>query len=360
MAGIIAAIVLLSFIFPSDPSKPDIITRLKGTKININTETVKNYRIGDIVPIDSSGSVLIWSLDENYIYYTKPAKEGENDGSEELWVSNLHGKKQKINSKYKFYNIRDARLSPDGTMLCFISTTGDSNELFLYDINKKTIINITPGKVSDVGVTSYDWDDESLYIIMSVDIVRPRIELYNVMSQKFIKLDMKLRACRDVAFYKGDNIIFSDKDEDSKYKIFTADRTGKGIKPVTEGEDFILSPNRENIAILSDGNSQSGLWVYNMTTGNSRVVSSESIYNAFWLTNSVNLLYSTEQDCKSRYTYGSFIYYLEGDFKKTEISGAIHTIFVPSNSGSKIAMTSPDYMEDKNENKGVFVGQIYK
>lgn len=363
LVGIIFSIILLSIIFPSDPSKPDLITRIKGTgkDIILRSDTVRSYRIGDIVKIDDSGKALIWSFNEIYLYYTKPADGEGQEIFEELWIGDIWGNKEKVLSKLKFRNIRDAKWSPDGSMLCFISNIDENKSgIFLYDTTEKAITDITPKNLSDEGVTSYGWDSESLHIIISVDIRKTGIEIYDVKARKASKLEMDLKACRNVDFYKDNLIIFSYMDIDSKYKIFTADRLGKNIEFVTEGQEFLVSPDKSRLSILSDSQGQRGLWIYNIENKVTNRISSSPIYNIYWLPNSMNLIYSMEEDCRSRYTYRGNLRYLEYDMNVIDVTGAVHTIFVPSVNGKKIAMTSPVTMEDKMENKGVFIGQLYK
>lgn len=363
LVGIIFSIIALSIIFPADPSKPDLITLIKGSgeNVKIYKNTVRNYTVRNIKKIDDSGNALIWSLDERFLYYSKPVKDNEQKGAEEIWINDLHGNSEKVNSKIKLYNIRNAKWSPDGTMLCFMSDIEENKVgLYIYDTAKKTINNITPKNIQDLGVTSFDWDDESLYIIMSIDIVKPCIEVYNTKTLKHKRMDINLKSCVNVAFYKDERIIYTDKDISSKYRIYTSDMSGKNIKYITDGQKFILSPDKDKLVILCDINGQEGLWVYDIMTKQKKMITSWPVYNISWLSEELGLLYSNDADCKNKYTYSGSIYYLESNLKSTEISGAIHTIFVSTISGKKIAMTCPNFMEDKKENKGVFIGEIIK
>jgi len=350
---------MLSIIFPSDPDKPDLLSRFRkeNQKTRIQADTVRKYRVGDIFKVDDSGTALIWSFDEKYFFYTKKAA----DRGEEIWVSDLKESKEKINSNIKLFNIRDARWSPDGTMLCFMANISDEEGgIFIYTQEDKTIRDITPNNLSDAGVTSYDWDDDSLFVIMSADVVKPNIFLYNIRSRKSSRLDMSLKDCRNVAFSKDKGIIYSDMDLSSKYKIYTADSKGKNPEIIADGQKFLLSPHRQKIAILSDTDSQPGLWIFDVANGQKKMVSPQPIYDIYWLSNNINLMFSTEEDSLSRYTYRGNIRYMDKDFNTIDVTGAVHTMFVPSKTGKRIAMTSPDFMDDKSDKKGVFIGELYK
>lgn len=363
LVGIIVSIIALSVIFPSDPQKPDLVSiiRNKIQRPDKQAEALKNNKISNLLRVDDSGFALTWSPDEKYLYYIKENNSVKGGAFEELWFSDIHGNKYKINSKFKFYSTKDAKWSPDGTMLCFISSLEQNkSRLFMYDTGNNIIKDITPDNVQDVGVTSYNWDDESLFLIMSIDIIKPRIDLYNIRANKYSRLDIELLSCKNVAFIKGNNIIFSNRDENFKYKIFTAGKSGGNVNYLTDGQEFLLSPDREKLVILSDIDIQKGLWIYDINSGKKKTLSNWPVYNAYWLSDSESLLFSMEEDCKIKSTYKGTIYKHDKDLKVSEITGAVHTIFVSSKSGGRIAMTSPDYMEDIKENKGIFIGQVFK
>ena len=365
LIGILISIIILSIIFPADPQKPDLISLLKKSRDSqiknpVNKETEKKYRIEGLTKIDDAGNALVWSPDEGYIYYSKKVKDQKEEGLDELWKSDLKGKKEKIESKIKLYNIKNGKWSLDGAFLAFISTLNDKNSLIIYDIKEGTVKDITSVKTSDIGVTSYDWDDDSLNIVMSLDIVNPRIQIYSLITQKSRKLDMKLKTCKDVAFYINGGIVFSDEDQDAKQNIYSCDKAGKNIEHIIEGQDFVISPDRCKLAILSNENSQEGLWIYNTRTKEKKSLTLYPVSCVYWLSNSLNLIYSMEEDTRNNYTYKGNIYYVEKNMNITSITGVIYTLFVPSKSGSDIVMTSQDSKIDKQDNKGVFFGELYK
>jgi len=363
LIGIIISIISLSIMFPSDPEKPDIISIIKSIrqKKGEQSKPAKNNIISDIIKIDDSAYALTWSPDEDYLYYIKKANIGKYDEFEEIWISDIRGNKRKIYSNFKFNNTRDAKWSPDGTMLCFISNlSSNRNSLFIYNTSDNSIKDITPYNVEDLGVTSYDWDEESMFLVISTDIIKPCIDLYNIKTNKYSRIDIELASCKNVAFSKDGNIIFSDIDENFKYGIFYVDKSGKNKVHITDGQEFLLSPDRQKLAILSDTDMQKGLWIYDMNTNEKKVLSNWPVYNIYWMSDGISLLFSMEEDCKSKYTFKGTIYRLDKDLKMHTITGAVHTIFVSSKSGSRVAMTSPDTMEDSKDNKGVFIGQVYK
>lgn len=362
LVGIVLSIILLSILFPSDPTKPDILSKIKSkeNKPPVVEETVKKYRISDILKLEDIGNALAWTLDEKYLYYTKPVEGEDGSVSEEIWFSNLEGNKQKVDIELKLTGIRNAKWSEDGSMMAFIANIEENKSgLFIYDKNKNTLLDITPKKFSDIGVISYDWDRKSQNIVMSVDIVGSSIYIYNLKNQKTSKLAIQLKSCRDVAFYDNEKIIFSNMDENLKYRIYTSDMSGENIKFVVEGQNFILSPNKKKMAITTDGDSQNGLWVYNIESKVMKSINSLPMHNVYWLGND-NLLYSTEVDARLKYAYEGVIYFVEKNMEITDITGAVHTIFTPSKSGKYIGMTSPEDMEDSKGNQGVFIGQLYR
>lgn len=359
--AIVMSVIMLSILFPLEPEKMDFITKLRLSKEKhaVSGEVAKDYKIINVSRLSDSGRAIAWSPDEKGLYCSLKVKDSDEQGLEELWLLDLQGNRNKINSKIKLYNINSAKWSPDGSMLAFISTQNDRNSLIVYDTKNNSLKDVTPKKILDVGVTSYDWDNESLNIIMSIDISSPRIEIYDIRSGKSARLDMNLRECRNVSFYTEGKIIFSDTDGE-KYRIYEADRYGKNVAPITEGWDYVISPDRNKIAILSDGDGQRGLWIYNTFLNEKSELSVSPLYKVYWLNNSSNLMYSMEIDSKRSDTYKGNIYYYGKDIKTITVSGAIYTVFLPSASGGKIAMTSPDSTGVSEENTGIFIGNLYK
>lgn len=358
---IITVIVMLSVMFPSDPTKPDIISRIKHKTPppSPNLNVSNDYMITGINKLTGSGKAIAWSKDEKYIYYSTDVKDSDEPGLEELRVCDMNGEKRTIDTDIKLYNINNAKWSPDGSMLAFISTNDDRNNLMIYNINDGSIKDITPKKVTDTGVTSYDWDDDSMSIIMSVDISNPRIEIYSFKTGKSVRLDISPVSCRNVAFYRDNRIIYSDILE-GRYKILSADRSGKNPSLITEGWEFKVSPDRHKIAIMSDGDGQRGLWVYYTSLNERKELSHLSVYDAYWTNDSSNLLYSIEEDSRNNYIYKGYIYYYNKDMKTINIRDAVYNIFLPSDTGNKIAMTSPEFFVDKEEEMGIFIGDLYK
>lgn len=360
--GIFFSIFTLSILFPSDPNKPDILDILnkREKKQIIHVDKDLGYRIEGLIRVDTSGKALAWSLDEKNIYYSKKVQGGS--GLEELWITDIKGQKQKIESDIEFYNIRDARISPNGRYLSFISESlNDINKLYLYNTSNNTIKDITPPNIEDTGVTSYDWDEQSLNIIMTVDIVNPRIEIYSINSEHTRKLDIKLKLCRNVGFLKDNKIVFSDQDDEGlKSKIYTANRSGKDIRILLDGRDFIVSPNKNKIAILSDENLQEGLWVYNLDRNKNIKISSNPTYNVYWLPRNPEIIYSMEEDSLNRKPFKKDLYISDDSGRVDNVSDAIYTIFVPSKTGKKIAITSPAYAETTEDKVGVFWGELSK
>jgi Tol biopolymer transport system component len=361
LLGIVAAIVLLSLMFPSDPGKPDIITIIKNWtgKVKEPPKDTEGYRVGELFRVDSPGKALIWSYDEMNIYYSKPV-EGDKNGREELWVSDIKGNRKKIETSDKLYNIGSAKWDSSGSLLAFTSTIGDKSSLFIYNIADGSMKNITPPNIKGEGITSYDWDDQSMYLIMTVDIASPRIYLYNIKTQKLSRLDMKLNYCMDAAFGGNNTIVYSDRNEEDQYIIYRADITGKNQVPIAEGQGFKISPDRKKLAILTDGNLQDGLWIYDIASTKRTLLYSWPVYDVYWVSGSDSLMYSTIEDCNSEEGYTGTIYYVGRDSKEVSIKGVVYPIFASSRDGARIAMTSPQYISGNEENKGVFIGVLYK
>ncbi len=360
LIAVVISVIALSIMFPTGPGEIDIISRIRLAKEKpAVTETVKEYKIDEISRLSDSGNAIAWSHDEKSLYCSAGVQDTDDYGLEDLYLFDLQGNKKKINSKIKLYNISDAKWSSDFNMLAFISTHDEKSSLIIYDVERNAMKDITPKNVLDVGVTSYDWDNESLNIIMSVDISNPRIEIYNLKSGKSGKLDISLKECRNVSFFTNGKIIFSANDG-NKYKIYEADMYGKNVVPITEGWDFNISPDRHKLSILSDGDGQRGLWIYDMTSHEKSGISVSPIYEAYWLDDSTSLMYSIELDSRNTEIYKGTIYCYGKDGKTTNVSGAIYTRFVPSLGGNKIAMISPESYKVKKEDKGIFIGNIYR
>lgn len=363
LSGIVISIILLILIYPSNPNTPGILDRFikkreQPTPVTVNAE--KTYSIDSSVKISGNGNALAWSKDGEDLYYSKPV-EGDTNGLEELWVSKSNGSGKEVSSKYKLYNIRNAKLSPDGNILSFISGgTEGKSDLFIYYIKDRSFKDITPSKVKDMGVTSYDWDTESSQIIMSADIENPKIEIYNLVSHKSKRLDMKLKACTNVSFSINKGIIFSDENDEGTYEIYSADIDGKNIVPITGGDDFVTSPDKYKIAILTDENGLEGLKLYYLAVKEEKNVLSEPVYNIYWLSNSMDLMYSKANDCEKDNTYLSNIYFLRQGVQDIKVMDVVFPIFVPSANGSKIALTSPVILDAKGTDKGIFTGKLEK
>lgn len=361
--GIIISILLLSVIYPLNPNTPGILDKfIKKQKQAVPSyvDAEKTYSITGTEKIAVNGNGLAWSKDEENLYFSRPVQDDTN-GQEELWVLDSKGRENKINSKYKFYNIRDTKMSPDGNNLAFISgITEDKSSLYIYNIKDGSFRDITPSKVVDMGVTSYDWDTGSSQIIMSVDIEKPSIEIYNMVSHKTKKIDMDLKACTNVSFSINKSIIFSDEDDSGAYEIYTADMDGKNVVPVTGGHDFVTSPDKYKVAILTDKDGMEGLKIYYVALKQTKEALSEPVYNIYWLSNSVDIMYSTVEDCEKDNSYTGYIYYLRQGVQTIKVTDAVYSIFVPSGNADKIALASPVTLDVKDADKGLFTGRLEK
>jgi Tol biopolymer transport system component len=363
--GIIISIVLLSLIYPTDPGKIGLLDRMiksgkKPAPTPANVDAEVTYSIYNTIKIDDQGEAIIWSPDETDLYYSKPVEDGKN-GQEELWVLDSDDGEWKIISELDFFNIRDARWSPDGNILSFISGANDGMaSLIIYDSRSGEIKDITPQKVNDIGITSYDWESGSNEIMMSLDIVNPKIEIYNLKTEKARKLNIKLKSSGNAAFYTGGRVMFSDIDDTGKYMIYTTGMSGDNIKQMVEGRSFKLSPDKKIVAILSDEDGQDGLWIYRIETNEKKNIITEPISNIYWLSSSFNLIYSTEEECSSRFVYREIIHYIEQNLKVINITNAVYPVFVPSAKGSRIAMSSPQYIQGDDKDKGLFIGRLSK
>lgn len=354
LVALTASIILLSILFPSNSSNSGLTSTNQpvGNNKQAATAVVKNYSILNQNKVDSSGAALQWSPDGKMLYYSKPAKGGH----EELWVTDMSGSSKRIGSNIEFSSISDVKWSPDGRILSFISTLNEKSSLFIYNTSNGELKNITPKKIDDVGVTSYDWDDESLNIIMSIDLSAPKIQIYSISSGKAGKVDINIKGCSNAAFYRSGKIIFSGKDGDG-YSIFTADMSGKNVEKIIGGKDFIISPDRYELAILSDDEGQEGFWLYNLSSKTKKELLLTPVHNVYWISNG-DMIYSTEEDCQTGQPYKGTIYYLSQEGRVINIKGGIYTIFVPSNDGAKIAMTLPQ--SSGAEDSGVFTGELFK
>lgn len=354
LVAIAVSIIVLSVLFPSGSNIQNAPENKKTVENKAQTSNipVENYRIVNTNKIERLGTAIAWSPDKKYIYYTIPSENGR----QELYARDMDGNKKRIGENVKLYSINDAKWSPDGTMLSFISTYKDKSKLYIYDTSNGKLKDITPSKISDVGVISYDWDEESLNIIMAVDIANPKIELYSIRSGKAGRIDIDVENCTDVAFYRDGKIIYSDR-QNGKYKIFVADLSGKNIETISDGRNFAISHDRYRLAVLSNGDGEEGLWILNMITKDKRKYSYVPVRQVYW-TLTDTLMYSTEEDYMSKTPYGGSIYIVKDDGRALGISGAIYSIFTPSLDGMEIAMTSPEFIE--GEDKGIFIGKVYR
>jgi len=359
LISIIVAIAMLCIIFPLDSGKPGFfgVFLWPSSGLKLTGESKSNYSIRNILKIDDNGSVLTWSVDDKHLYYSKPAQEKGEEGLEELWASDIKGNIERIDTEVKLYNIENAKWSPDGTILSFVSNHNDIKYLFIFDTSSGIIKDITPKKIYDEGVISYNWDDESLNIIMVVDVVNPKIEIYNMRSQKVGKINIHLNACATAAFYGSKNIIFSDRDSEG-FEILKSDISGDNISSIVEGREFVISPDRNKLVILSDGDSQRGLWLYNIEKNEKKELLSNPIYNLYWLSDGNNLICSTVDYLENGQEFPGNIYYMMKDTSIINITGAARTIFVPTQSGSTIAMSCPQSIDDNS--KGVFIGEVFR
>lgn len=96
----------------------------------------------DFKEIPSTGSIknFAWSSCGNYIAYV-------NNGTsnyDELSLLNLNSLKQnKIIENSIFHSIRNINYSSTNKFVCFIGVTCDKEDIYLYDLNKNKLINLT-------------------------------------------------------------------------------------------------------------------------------------------------------------------------------------------------------------------------
>ena len=253
---------------------------------------------------------------EQLILYKKPYTPGTDEPDikgEQLWILTNNDRITELDLP-PFTSIQYADFSFDGRYIGFIDVTVNSRVLYVYDRETNRLYNFGEEGIGNT-VTSFAWagSGNSLYAVMGNDDLR-------LIRCTFIEgaLDVQVIADHMTGEGKivdfGTNIIFADNLAGEHGIIYSISKTTGDQVFLTEGVDFVVSPDGTQMAVLEYndyGEEQAyvNLKTYQFSDSSETMIVEGAVIESFaFLPSSNTLIYS--DGSQSDYTY-RFLYALQ-------------------------------------------------
>jgi dipeptidyl aminopeptidase/acylaminoacyl peptidase len=224
----------------------------------------------DLTPgAKEKASFLTWSLDKKAFYYTSNVRDPRYFDVYRMVIGEW--KPVLVYQNDGGYNV--GSIARDGSFLeLAVSITTSENQLFLYDLQKKTLTEISePGKPGEYSGTGFSADLKSFFYTTNADKEFAYLVRYDLAS-----------GARETAFETNWDVMYNYQSENGKYQVIAVNADGKNKLLIRDaaGKEvaFPSIPDGDIVAVnispgekwmrLTVGTSKSpnDLYVYNFET----------------------------------------------------------------------------------------------
>ncbi|MBK8520472.1 MAG: DPP IV N-terminal domain-containing protein [Ferruginibacter sp.] len=209
------------------------------------------------------------------------------DGDLDLYVSSSGNQLNNVtNDKFTDYGIK---WSPNGKFILFAKQVNKQYDLFLYNVELKTIEQLTNDTINQFG-PSFSPDGKSICFVSNLDNKLNEIYLMNLVTGKLTRITSNDRMDGSATFHPDGKRIFytSFMDKDSlngitNSEIFVTDTTGSyhtrlSNRPGNDGA-LDISPNGKKIACHYFLNGKAAIYVMDIDGNNIKQLTSDTLDN---------------------------------------------------------------------------------
>lgn len=233
--------------------------------------------------------------------------------SEKLWILDPNGRIQNIDVS-DFYAIDSAAFSPDGSYLAILDVSIETRVLYVYDFNKKQLINLgEEGFGSDTA--AFAWSDQSntLYAMTGYSTMQMMSCTFAQDSTFTIAAVEERAGAEGTIGVSGGKLFFAENlgASGTIYEI------GAVRREITKGIDFTVSPDGKTMLVLETSASDSeevltSLKLCDIETGESKYIAQNAVITGFCFSQNGSKVYymdaSQVNDDMGEYKYALYSY----------------------------------------------------
>ncbi len=255
----------------------------------------------------SDGRFLDWTGDKKAFVYARPLSDEEDIDNdlplinEEVWIGREDGQYQPF-MENEFSSILHARFSPDGKKLALLEQLEDLRILYLYDMEKKEILDLSDEGFGTNTIT-FTWSDDSRTIYAMTGEEDPHLMAYDTSlspGERVRQVGDQPGTYGDVEFWNG-QLYFADENEGDGGVIYSLDPAQGGRAVFAQGSSLKLSPDGEWMAIEEvmageDDELLTRLKIRHMDNGEERIVSEGKLVMSYqWSQDGEKLYYTVDK-----------------------------------------------------------------
>jgi len=268
----------------------------KGTPVDLSQ--TPNLKLPDGTPVQNAGPSL--SPDRRYISFAS-----NRDGAWDLYVASTSGLGAVKRMTYGANIDVAPAWSPDGTYIAYESAQGGNWNLYLFDVRQP---NAEPVQITDTPATDSQpyWSSDSKQIVFESNRSGTvQLYVYDLATKQTTRMTNDAN--------NNFNPTYSPDGKHIAYRSYTAadpnndvliiaDADGKNAKTISVGKGTTLNhswnSNSDLIAYQSNMMGQNDVYVYQLSTGKTRLVTDASDkvahYAPTWYCNSTTLIFTSD------------------------------------------------------------------
>jgi len=255
----------------------------------------------------SDGRFLDWTLDQKAFVYARPLSNGEEMDddlpliNEEVWINREDGQQQPF-MENEFSSILYARFSPDGQKLALLEQLEDLRILYIYDVEKKEILDLSDEGFGTNTIT-FCWSDDSKTVYAMTGDEEPYLMAYDISlpsGERVKQLEDQPGTYGDLEFWNG-RLYFADENAGDGGVIHSLDPDQGSRDVFAQGSSLKISPDGKWMAIEelmegADDELLTRLKIRHMENGEERIISEGKLVMSYqWSWDGAKLYYTVDK-----------------------------------------------------------------